>query len=227
MDEVTTDQAAARLGVSRQEVLRLINQGALPARRVGRMFLVHPTPLAARERVRPGRGRPFAARVAWAALWEIGGQAADWLSRSQRSRLRSWLRDHDAADVALACRKRAHVHDLRILPAYLERLSTSSGTVRTGMSVAGAVGADIVGSEDVELYCSGKTLADLSATYLLAPATSPNVRIRVPSFEFPDLFRRVAMPPAVVAADLADSADGRTRRAGLELLAAQLVGLRK
>ena len=46
--------------------------------------------------------------------------------------------------------------------------------------------------------------------------------MRVPRYEQLGLTGRAAMPAAVVAVDLAESPDVRTRRAGLDLLAAAL-----
>jgi len=55
---MTTLQAAERLGVSRQEVQRLITAGRLKAEKIGRDWIVDKRSIAAYERNRRGPGRP-------------------------------------------------------------------------------------------------------------------------------------------------------------------------
>lgn len=51
--EVTTGEAAAALGVSRQRVSQLVRKGKLRARRVGAMWLVEAKSVAERRKGRP------------------------------------------------------------------------------------------------------------------------------------------------------------------------------
>lgn len=55
---LTTNQAAARLGISPRRVRALITSGRLPATRVGRDWLIHPADLARVQNRRPGRPSP-------------------------------------------------------------------------------------------------------------------------------------------------------------------------
>jgi excisionase family DNA binding protein len=54
---LTTDQAAARLGITPRRVRQLIASGALPAERLGRDWLIEEAALAA-VAARPGPGYP-------------------------------------------------------------------------------------------------------------------------------------------------------------------------
>lgn len=55
-DFITTAEAARRLGVAAVTVRWLISNGVLPARRVGRDWLIDPADLdKARDRRKPGR----------------------------------------------------------------------------------------------------------------------------------------------------------------------------
>lgn len=107
--------------------------------------------------VAAGAGRPQAARVAWATLWELSGERAHWLSASERSRLRTNIRRLDTEDIALRVRRRATLSQYRILPTYLERLAADTAHVAGGVSAASAVGADIVAVGFAELYTDTAT----------------------------------------------------------------------
>jgi excisionase family DNA binding protein len=54
---LTTDQAAARLGITARRVRQMIAQGQLPAQRLGRDWLIEEAALAA-VATRPGPGYP-------------------------------------------------------------------------------------------------------------------------------------------------------------------------
>jgi excisionase family DNA binding protein len=217
---ITTGEAAMRLGVSAHEVRRLIAAGELTATPAGRFLLVDEASVRRRGGVQIGRGRALAPGTAWAALWEASGERADWLDRATRSRLRSWLRDRSAEAIAVACRRRAERHELRALPAYRGAVITDDDVVLGGMSAAEQVGADIVtlGDHEDELYCADATLRRLTKEYGLSSAGQANLIVRVPKLADVELLRRPVMPVAVVAVDLLDSDDVRTRRAGAKLL---------
>lgn len=56
-DLLTTDQAAERIGISRQHVQRLVKDGTLPAERVGaRLYLIPAAAVAAYAVPQTGRG---------------------------------------------------------------------------------------------------------------------------------------------------------------------------
>ncbi|SHG41937.1 helix-turn-helix domain-containing protein [Geodermatophilus nigrescens] len=224
---LTVDEAAARLGVSAQEVRRLVRTGTLPAERIGRTLVLPDDAVDERARMPVGPGRLLAAPTAWATLWELSGERADWLDRSARSRVAARLRSSDAEQVVAAARERADRRELRALPAYRDRVSAVEGFVASGLSAADAVGADIVAAgAAVEGYCTEGTLERLRRDLGLSDRGEPNVVVRVPRFADLPLAGRQHMPVAVVAVDLAESSDVRTRRAGLDLLTAALVAFR-
>ncbi|WP_448638676.1 helix-turn-helix domain-containing protein [Geodermatophilus sp. URMC 63] len=220
---LTVDQAAARLGVSAQEVRRLVRAGTLSAQRVGRTLVLSDEAVDERARLDIAPGRVLSAPVAWATLWELSGERADWLERSGRSRVQARLRDTDAEHLVAATRDRADRYELRVLPAYRDRVLAREGVVVSGLSAADAVRADIVAAiAAVEVYCTAATLAGLRRDLGLSDRGEPNLVVRVPRFDALPLTGRAHMPTAVVAVDLAESADVRTRRAGLDLLAGAL-----
>jgi excisionase family DNA binding protein len=218
---LTVDEAALRLGVSDQEVRRLIRAGTLPSRRVGRTLVIADDAVDSRARLGITRGRSVSARTSWAMLWELSGERADWLDRVGRSRLRSRLQRSTTVQLVAAARSRSDKHQLRVQPFYRDRVLQVDGVVLSGMSAANAVGADIVAVEAAdEIYCSTSTLTGLHRDFGLSGRGEANLIVRVPRFDGLPLTDRERMPAAVIAVDLAESGDVRTRRAGLTLLEA-------
>ncbi|CCG04340.1 Conserved protein of unknown function [Blastococcus saxobsidens DD2] len=168
-------------------------------------------------------GRALAPRTVWAALWQLSGEDVDWLLPADRSRLLTRLRGYDAERLVAASRDRADRHELRVLPAYRDRLLATADAVPSGLTAAAAVGADVVAAEAAaEVYCTAGTLDALRRELGLSERGNANLVVRVPRYERLGLTGRAHMPAAVVAVDLAESPDVRTRRAGLDLLAAAL-----
>jgi excisionase family DNA binding protein len=217
---LTTAQAAARLGVRPEQVRRLARSGKLSGRKIGRTLLFDDDAVERRARLPLKAGRALAPRSAWAALWLLSGDAAGWLPAADRSRLRARLRAWDGERLVAAERLRADRYDLRVLPAYRDRVLAAGGVVASGMSAAAAVGADLVaGTTADEVYCTAATLTALRCDLGLSERGQTNLVVRVPRYDGLPPAGRTHMPAAVVAVDLAESADVRTRRAGLTLLA--------
>ncbi len=220
---LTVEQAAARLGVGQEQVRRLARSGQLPASKIGRTLVFDEDVIEGRARLPLKAGRTLAPRPAWAALWMLSGEAADWLPAADRSRLRLRLGTWNAERLVAAERLRADRYDLRVLPAYRDRVLAVDGVAASGMTAASAVGADIVADSAAdEVYCSAETLASLRRDLGLSEHGRTNLVVRVPRYEALPLTGRTHMPSAVVAVDLAESVDVRTRRAGLTLLTAAL-----
>jgi excisionase family DNA binding protein len=178
-------QAAARLGVSGTEVRRLVHTGTLAAERVGSVLVVDETSVETRARQvsqAGGRGRALAPSNAWAVLWEVSGRPAEWLTRSERSRLRAWLTSNSPEHIAHACRARAARSALRVLPAYRTRVLDEPGVVRGGWSAADSAGADVTSPAQPpdEIYCTDETLARLRRDLGLSARGEPNLTVRVP-----------------------------------------------
>lgn len=223
---LTVKQVALRLGVGPEQVRRLARAGQLPARKIGQALVFDEDAVDSRARLSPRPGRALAPRTAWGAVWMLSGDDADWLATAERSRLRSRLRTWDAGHLLAATRMRADRYDLRVLPAYRDRVLAATGVVASGMSAASLVGADIVadGAAD-EVYCTAATLALLRRDLGLSERGQTNIVVRVPTYERLPLTGRHHMPRAAVGLDLAESVDVRTRRAGFSLLADALAGL--
>lgn len=216
---LSTAEAAGRLGVSDRQVRRLVQRGALPATWIGGRLVLDSADVDRRVVRAPERGRPFAPRTSWAALWMVSGERVSWLQSSEGSRLRRWLRHATPETLALATRERARVERYRVLPRYLDELAGAIGVIRGGVSAADDVGADIVSVGAAELYCAEQTRLLLVADYGLTESREPNVIIRVPLLEFSLLDHgHATMPAGVIAMDLLEADDVRTRRAGHQIV---------
>lgn len=215
---LTVPQAAARLGVGEEQVRRLVRSGQLVATKVGQTVVIDDDAVDARARLALRPGRQLIPATAWGALWELSGERAAWLSSADRSRLRARLRRYDAEQLVAATRARAERHAVRVLPTYRESVLAAAGVVVSGLTAAAVVGADIISANgEDEAYCSTVSFAGLRHDYALSDRGQANLILRVPRFDLP-LEGRERMPDAVVALDLAESSDVRTRRAGLQLL---------
>lgn len=203
-------ETAARLGLSRQRVLELISSKELPARKIGRQWVVDEPELADwRRRRRPG-GRPMAPSVAWGLIELLQGANPGWLSPSERSRLRGRLRLHPVIEVVGSwVRKRSELYWLAGHRSVLPKLLDVSDVLPTGVS---AHGHDVIALGRVEAYLPAERFTEVVHDMLLDPSTphAANVLIRIPNglWPFDDEVGNVAL-----AMDLWDAGDDRSRRA--------------
>ena len=105
-------------------------------------------------------------------------------------------------------------------PSALDRLGVERAVVRSGVSAAADSGVDLIAGDEAEFYVRASKLADLVGRYALDEESDrPNAVVRIVDDEvWPfDNDDRVA-PWSVVAVDLLDANDERSRRAGLELI---------
>lgn len=207
-------EVASEMGVSPERVRQLIESGALPAVRVGGRWVIED-----RVVVRRPEGRPWSEAAAWGLVWLAAGRRAPWLSVKQRQRVRTRLADglmHHVERLST----RAECLWFRAHPSALARLLADARLVNSGVSAAGAMGADLVAVDHVEAYVRATDVSVLIAEYALETVAvgEGNVLLRSVSEVWPfDDHERVA-PSLVVALDLMESADARTSRAGQGLL---------
>lgn len=218
-DLLSTSEAAARLGVSRQRVRDLVAHGQLHARRVGNSVVIERSAVEARRAARPGPGRPFSPRRAWAILVLAEGSVPGWLDAVSRSKLRSVLRSRNLADLRPRLVARADRSEFRAHPSDLSRIAAEQGVLRTGASAAVAVGIDLVAPGLLDAYVSSERFDEIVKRYRLRESGDPNVTLRRVPEDVPFFDGRAVAPRAAVALDLLDEADPRSREAGKRALA--------
>lgn len=215
--------AAEELEVSARRIRQLIASGDLPGQRIGRSWVIDRGDV---QRLRRNDvGRPWSAASAWAVL-ELAAGRDPHLSPVGRSRARKRLADNGLDDLVSRLRARSDRREMYSHPSALDRLGAEPAVVYGGVSAVAEYDVDLIADGEAEVYVRASELADLIDRFALdEEAGRPNVIVRVVDdavWPFDDGDRVV--PWSVVAVDLLDSRDERSRRAGLELLTRHRVG---
>jgi len=209
--------AAEQLEVSPRRVRQLLASGDLPGQRVGRSWVIDRADV--QELRRSGVGRPWSAASAWAVLELAAGRDPE-LSPVKRSRARKRLADHGLGGLVGQLRARSERCEMYAHPSALDRLGAEPGVVRGGVSAVDEYDVDLIAGDEAEVYVSASKVSDLVDRYALdVEADRPNVVVRVvddDDWPFEDDARVAPWP--VVAVDLLDANDQRSRRAGLQLI---------
>jgi len=218
MNLESVPQAAQELGVSPRRIRKMLADGKLPGQRLGREWVIDPRDL---ERVRLRRqpvGRPWNASSAWALLALANGEKPE-MNPVERSRAKKRLSEHGLMPLVGRLRARAELRRVYGHPAVLARLAEEPAVVRSGVSAAADYGADIVASNEFEGYVSARKLKPLVDRYALdEDAEQPNIALHVVADRvWPFLPGVKVAPRFVVALDLLEADDERSRRAGAEL----------
>ncbi|AUI61879.1 helix-turn-helix domain-containing protein [Amycolatopsis sp. BJA-103] len=222
-DLLPVARAAQVLDISRERVRELVHGGKLDAIRIGRELLVDARSVEHRKSVvKPVAGRPLSGRMAWGFLWSLSGHRPQWISPSERVRLKRYARERELAHWPRLLSGRARVHRVRMLPGPLARLREDPHAVVSGPVAAGHYGADLMaGGADEEFYVDAARFDELARSRRLRlDSAAPNVVIRIPALH------GVLRPPgsdghavaAAVAADLLDAGDERSVLAAQQLL---------
>lgn len=217
VDGLGVSQAAARLGLSEQRVRALLSSGGLAGAKVAGRWFVDPISVERWQPRRNKRGRPLSPPNAWALLFALSGRHLEWLAPWDRSRLAAKLRGN-WRQWAPRAQNRARIMRFRAHPGQLTRLQKNPQIVLSGVSAAREYGIDIVPRDELEGYVKEKSLRGLIQKYKLSPSARPNVVLHVVEGQWPFDKDEVFAPIAVVALDLCESEDPRSRRAGKKVL---------
>jgi excisionase family DNA binding protein len=222
--DVSVADAAALLGVGRSRVQRMLRDGALPGRRLGREWLVDGAAVAQLADNPHRGGRPMAPARVWGLLDLLDGGTAPWLSPVARSQVRQQLRllaGGDAGRWRDVLRRRSTRIPVRVHPAALSRIGVEYElpVLWAGPARAAAAGADLVVLDAMaEVYAKEGDWPRLAKMWHARPAAADaNLLVRLPVGVWP-FHGRSEVGSAVLAADLLESAEPRAVAAGLGLL---------
>lgn len=211
---MTTAEAAGRLGVTAERVRQLWRNGDLIGeRRSTRLLLDRLSVLDLAERDRPAT-RPLSVRNAWGLLLMLAGEKCSWLTAPERSRLRSQARSRSEAELARLVRSRVTTLRFDGAGGVGERVQVNERTVLSGASLA-HLKTDLVVDGLTEVYAAQEDAQVLAARLRLWQDTRGAIVVHaVPDDVAYVLHGRSQMPSSVVAVDLLESGDPRSRRAG-------------
>lgn len=154
------------------------------------------------------------ARIAWGLLSIIDGGNAGWLESSQRSRLKARLEQRPSiAQVGDWVRDRNHVVWMHGHPSAMPRLLESESVLASGVS---APEHDLVDTGRVEVYLPQEELDRVKNRLMLREVQrrEANIVVKIPRGVWP--FAE-SVGSAVVALDLWEAGDERSRRSARQL----------
>ena len=219
MEPIGVADAASQLGVSPRRVHQMVAAGRLDGLRIGRSWVLDRADVQRIALSRPESGRPWNPSSAWTVLALASGNPVIG-SPVERSRAKKRLQ-HGLEPLANRLRSRAQSHWFYAHPAVQAEILSHPGVVASGVSALAAHGADLMVSGQGEAYVRASQVAEVADRFALdADSDRPNVRLRVVGdgdWPFEEGQRAASAP--VVAVDLLESDDERSRRAARELLA--------
>lgn len=218
MDVLNVAEAAGQLAVSPRRVRQLLAEGQLAGERLGRDWVVDRRSLARLPMRRRSAGRPWHPSAAWSVLRLANGEEPG-LSPIDKLRARRRLDEFGLAGLVERLRSRADEYRCYAHPSAIERLRHDRSVVRGGVSAVRDHDVDLIADDTAELYVQRQHLADLVDRYVLdTDADRPNVVLHVvddDAWPFDEGVEVASWP--VVAVDLMDADDERSRRAGRAL----------
>ena len=215
---VDVQEAARQLGVSPRRVRKILADKLVPGVRIGRAWAIEQHHLDRFKDHRAPIGRPWSPSSAWAALAAADGHDSA-LAPVDRSRARHRLSGRGLLGVVDRLAARAQRQDFYGHPSVLRRLASEPNLILSGVSAAADHGVDVLASDFLEAYVPLSQAQDIVRRYALdADAERPNILLRIVGdsvWPFASGDRVAAR--AVVAVDLLESEDDRSRRAGSAL----------
>jgi len=217
---MTTREAGERLGITQVSIRQLIRKGQLSTvGTAGRTILIDRSSV---ERLAAGgtrRGRAWTAKTAWAALALLSGQNPSWISASEKSRLKSRLRNLDADAVAILARNKDRTIRFRAtqdgLAALNDHLIASGASAMRDEATADTFGMS-GGGGIAEGYVMAGDAAVLADAFGLVEDPDGNAIIH--EVEMSEPFSDGRAPVAAIAVDLMGSLATRERSAGQRVI---------
>lgn len=217
---MTVAEAAARLDRSTMSIHRLLGSGQLTATgRAGKALLIDRSSVERLAAAGTRRGRAWTAKTAWAALALLSGQNPTWISASEKSRLKSRLRELDADAVAVLARNKDKTLRYRATPDGLAALTghliASGATAMRDESTARTFGM-AGGGGIAEGYVMAGDAAALADAFGLVEDPDGNAIIH--EVDLAEPFAEGRVPVAAIAVDLMSSLATRERSAGQRVI---------
>ncbi|MBO1268592.1 helix-turn-helix domain-containing protein [Arthrobacter cavernae] len=217
---LTVAESADRLGRSKMSVHRLLSSGQLTsAGTAGKTILIDRSSVERIAARGTRRGRAWTAKTAWAALALLSGQNPTWISSSEKSRLKSRLRELDADAVCILARNKDKTIRFRISPdglaALNDHLIASGAAAMRDKNTAATFGMAGGGgiAEGYVMAGDAQALADA-----FSMVQDPEGNAIIHEVDFAEPFAAGRAPVAAIAVDMMNSLASRERSAGQRVI---------
>lgn len=214
MAEMSVAVLARQLEVTQRRANQIVASGDIIARRTdsGEWLVDADSADAYKRRRRSTRG--LSTNSAWALLFMLAGHRTAWTTESTRARLRRRIRTLNGEEIAREVAARTQIHRYRA--ANWEVFEHE--LLLTGRSAVEALATQLLPDRG-RLY--GYVPADANVqewakAHFMVADSDGNVFLFANTI--PAAAATESIPPSVIAADLAISADARERAAGIEAL---------
>lgn len=214
MAEMSVAVLARRLGVTQRRANQIVASGQISARRTdsGEWLVDVDSADAYMRKRRTTRG--LSTDAAWALLFMLSNRRVGWIGESTRARLKRRIRTQRADLMAREVAARTHTYRYR--PANLAL--AESGLLLTGRSAIEALSTELLPDRG-RLYGyvpAGTSVDEWAKDHFMV--ADPAGTVFLFANTIPADATDEGLPDAVVAADLAISADAREREAGVAAL---------
>lgn len=219
---VSVPDAAAALGLDPSRVRALAAAGAIPAQKIGGIWLLDADDVERRRGQRVPAGRPLAPRNAWRVLLSASGGGHDpRANAADRWRSREALKRYGLDGLRPRLANHAEVSAYWALAGELRALHERNDVVWGGLSAAGGHDLGLLSDDRVDAYLPASLLPSIVSDHALALVRrrDANVILRAVPDDAWLLDAPGLAPAAAVALNLADDADPRLARVGHELIA--------
>ncbi len=217
---VGVGQAAHMLSLRPRSVLRLINDGELPAQKEFGRWRILRADVEIRRELGAHDGRRYAPAAAWGLIFLGSGGQAPWLDRISRWRIRKQLASRPWPGLRHALADRASLSRYAAHPNSVARLRDEPDLMHSGLGAAEASGVGVIGAGDrFAAYVPDEHLPDIIGRNHLRQDPAGLVALRTVLPEaLPKPLPPVA-PQVAIALDLLEDHEPRARQVGRELLA--------
>ena len=197
MRNVTVADAAEMLGVSQEQVGRLLLRGELAGSKWGRSWMIHLNSVHRYKDLHPGRGRPFPPARAWKELADAQVHSIE-----------------DAKRLAISCRRRAQRLDVHIASFAQATFKEDPRVMLSGVDAASFHGGGVSVQPPIDFYVRARDVEALLNDYRieieLSDQVSSQAVMRVLSELNPDIPFSKYVPELVALVDLVAEGDYRS-----------------
>jgi len=217
---VDVGQAAHMLGLRPRSVLRLVNDGELPAHKEFGRWRILRADIEIRRELGAHGGRRYAPAAAWALILLASGWQAPRLDRISRWRIQKQLASRPWPELRHALADRASLSRYVAHPDSVVRLHDEPDLMHSGLGAAETSGVGVIGAGNrFEAYVPDEHLPDIVGRNHLRTDPAGLVALRaLPSVALLKPLPPVA-PPMAIALDMLEDHEPRARQVGRELLA--------